>query len=440
MFKNTKIKIILSIMISVLLLFATTLAVILIASYRDIKIVNSEKLMRYSNMYQLDYNSKDYNLERNVKCEDNDIRFESDKPINSALSEQKDFQLSTFYSVAFSKEYQKNDYQNKDVLYVDNGEKSTYGESELIEIAINLLSKNKMSGNTGKLAYLISFKPDYILVSFLDSTISQSNINILLRNYLISSFISLIVLFFISLILANRIVKPIEENDKKQKQFISDASHELKTPISIIEANAEMLDREISSKNDTSLITNSRVFEWLSNIRYENERMGSLVKILLDLSSAESKKVIFQTIDFSHILTGELLAFESLAYENGINIITDIEDNIYIKGSKIHLEQLVSVLLDNAIKYSTEKEITVTLHKKNHTAVLSVINNSNEIPKDKINHIFERFYRIDEVRNSEENHYGLGLSIAKAVSEMHKGNIMAKYKDGKITFNFTFFS
>ena len=315
--------------------------------------------------------------------------------------------------------------KDNEVLEVDDGDKDVYDDDELVEIARQVLEKNKDEGQIGELSFVVRTRPGYTLVAFLDNTFANSSMDMLIRNFLIVGTSALVVLFFISLFISKLIIRPLAENDKRQKQFISDASHELKTPISVISANADMLSREIGDN------------EWLSNIQYENERMGTLVRQLLDLSRAENAEIPMEQIDLSRVVAGDALAFESLAYDNGRTINSSIEDNIHIMGNRTQLEQLVSVLLDNAIRYSTENGIEVFLKRQAHNAVLTVSNEGEEIPPEKIEHLFDRFYRVDEVRNSEDNHYGLGLSIARAVTERHKGKIEVSCTGGKVVFTVT---
>ena len=297
-----------------------------------------------------------------------------------------------------------------------------YSEEELINTAKELLEGNKQSGKSGHLSYTVRDKGGYTLVAFLDNTVSESSMNTLLHNFLIVGGAAVIALFFISLYLSKRIIRPLEENDRQQKQFISDAGHELKTPVAVIGANVEMLSREIG-KN-----------EWLANIRYENERMGFLVKQLLDLSRAENREALMERVDLSRTVTGETLAFESLAFDHGKTIQSDIEEGICISGNQEQLAQLTSILLDNALRHSKGNEICISLKLHGHAAVLDVINEGDEIPPEKLEHLFDRFYRIDEARNSEGQHYGLGLSIAKAVTEKHRGSIIVSCRDGKVRF------
>jgi len=403
MFKRSRKKIVLSIMIPLFMLLALMLSVIMFASYRENRQRNTEMLGRYIDLYSLEQQPGNHDRP-------------SDGPPDGLppRNEAPAYELSTFYSVALS--------DSGEVLAFDNGEKSFYSEAELADIAKEILRGGKQSGTKDSLAYQVSEKDGYTLVVFLDNTVSQSSLQLLAKNVLFVGGAAVVILFLISLVLSKHIIKPLEENDRQQKQFISDASHELKTPVSVIGANAELLNREIGEN------------EWLANIRYENERMGELVKQLLELSRAESKENSMGPVDFSRIVEGETLAFESLAFDQGKTILSEIESNLHLEGDSSQLSQLVSILLDNAIRHSTGSEINVSLARRGHTVVFGVANDGSEIPAEKLERLFDRFYRIDEARNSESQHYGLGLSIAKAVTEKHGGEITVSCSDGKVNF------
>ncbi len=414
MFKQSRKKIILAIMGSLVLLFAITLSVIMLASYREIRQENMDMLKRHVELYYLEDKEggpADLPPEVPMNGFDGYAPEPREKP---PLDQKPDYQLSTFYSVAFG--------ENEAVIAVDNGEKEVYSEEELVSIAREVLTGNNTSGRFGALTYIVDYRPDYTLVAFMDNTVSESGLSTLLHNVLIVGGAAILVMFFISLYLSKRIIWPLEENDQKQKQFISDASHELKTPVAVIDTNAELLAREIGEN------------EWLANIRYENERMGGLVRQLLDLSRAENAEAPMEQMDLSRIVTGEELAFETFAFDHGKTIQSDIDEDIILQGNKTQLTQLVSILLDNAIRHSTGSAIEVSLKYQGHTAALTVVNDGEEIPRDKMEHLFDRFYRVDEARNSEGQHYGLGLSIAKAVAEKHGGSISVSCHDGKVQF------
>ena len=400
-------------MLPLILLFAVTLSVIMLASYHEVRQRSKDMLERYVDLYSLDQRT-DAEKSSGMKPESQALPDFGPDQGDLAPGLGQGFQLSTFYSVAFS--------EDGSVLSVNDGAKGIYGENELISIARDLLAKNKTAGRLDNLSYRISVKPEYTLVAFIDDTMTESSMRMLLNNILVIGGMSIVILFFLSLILSRRIIRPLEENDKQQKQFISDASHELKTPVAVISTNAELLSRELGEN------------EWLSNIQYENERMGNLVKQLLDLSRAENTETPMETVDLSRIVTGEVLAFESLAFDRGKTIQTDIDEGILVTGNQTQLTQLASILLDNAVRHGTGSEIELSLKRQGHSASLIVGNDGDEFPPEKLEHLFDRFYRVDEARSSDGHHYGLGLSIAKAVAEKHGGNIAVSSQDGKIRF------
>ena len=419
MFKQSRKKIILAIMGSLLLLLAATLTVIMLASYREIRRQNMQMLQRHAERYSLRPGPGEPGEPGEPEGKDGkwDGRGGWQRDDMMPPGETSDYKLSTFYSVAVA--------EDGTVMAVDCGEQGIYGEEELTALAKEIIAAGKTSGRTGALAFLTAAKDGFTLVAFMDNTVTENGMKTMLHNVLIIGGASLAVLFFLSLWLSKRIIRPLEENDKQQKQFISDASHELKTPVAVIDANAELLSWEIGEN------------EWLANIRYENDRMGELVRQLLDLSRAENAELPAETADLSRIVTGECLAFESLAFDREKTILSEIGEGIQVTGSETQLAQLVSVLLDNAVRHSAGKEIGLSLRREGHEAVLEVVNEGEEIPPEKQAHLFDRFYRADEARTDEGQHYGLGLAIAKAVAEKHGGSIGVSCADGKVTFTVT---
>lgn len=414
MFKKTRIRIMALIMGSLILLFGTGLSIIVYESYRQVRNANSERLERYMNLYFLESQESIY---KPSGPEPGEPEPRHQPAVQPPAEESPDFRLSTFYSVCFS--------NSGEVLKTDEGREGVYTGEELEELARRVLETNKSRGQTGSLMFSVSRRPDYTLVAFIDITLAESNLSTLLGNSISGGIASIVVLFFIALYISGRIVKPLEENDRKQKQFISDAGHELKTPIAVTGANAEMLAREIGEN------------EWLANIQYENNRMGALVTQLLDLSRVENTQNPMEKTNLSDVVSGETLAFESLAFEAGKTIESIIEPDIYINGYISQLQQLVSILTDNAIRHSTGSRIEISLKKHSHSAVLTVSNPADEIPLDKMEHIFDRFYRVDQARSGEGRHYGLGLSIARAVALRHKGDIGASFSNGRMVFTVT---
>lgn len=403
MYKHSRKRITIAIMGSLILFFALLLGVILMASYQEISRKNNEMLDRYIEIYSLE----------NQPGEDegpSDIFKGSEVPGDMP----PDYQLSTFYSVAMD--------ENGTVLAIDEGRK-TFRKEELLNTAAELISQGRESGKKGNLKYRLIQKEGYTLVAFIDVTLVENDMHALIRNVIIIGSLSMFLMLFVSIWLSERIIGPLEENDKRQKQFISDASHELKTPITIIDTNAELLSRQIKEN------------EWLSNIKYESQRMGELVKRLLDLSHTEKTSAEKERIDFSRIVERGMLTMESLAYECGKTICSDIQKGITLMADESQMSRLMSILLDNAIGHSAEhSEIGVLLNRERNHAVLRIINEGEEIPAEMREHLFDRFYRIDQARNSKGDHYGLGLAIAKAIVEAHEGNIDLSCYDGKVEF------
>ena len=299
-----------------------------------------------------------------------------------------------------------------EILEIKNDSPTVYASDDLARMAKDIIKDGKSTGTKDNLTFLKTDKNGYVLVVFMDNTVVNESAMTLFRYTLIFGSAALVLFFFLSVYLARKIVSPLEESYQKQKQFISDAGHELKTPVSVVSANAELLSREIG-KN-----------QWLDNIFYENERMGVLVGQLLELARTESVTPQMEHLDFSRLVQGEALPFESVAFEKGLRLICDTEREISVEGNSTQLKQLVSILLDNGIRHGTDGNIVnLRLTKVHGFAQLSVINNGDEIPEEQRKQIFERFYRVDTARNGEDKHYGLGLAIAKSIADVHKGSI-----------------
>lgn len=320
------------------------------------------------------------------------------------FSDSHVFQLSRFFTVALS-------YDGK-VLEVKSDIPSIHSNEKLIKLAYHVLEQHNDYGVEGHFSFYRMDKGGYILVTFMDNTVVYESAMTLFRYTLIFGGVAMALFFFLSRFLAKKIVAPLEESYQKQRQFISDAGHELKTPVSIVSANAELLSRELGDN------------QWLQNIQYENERMGILVGQLLDLARTENVVSQMEHIDLSHLVAGETLPFESVAFEKGLVLSSNIASGIVVEGNSTQLKQLTSILLDNAIRHSkADGQVRLTLTKDHGAAELSVVNHGDEIPLGHREQIFERFYRVDPARNGEDKHYGLGLAIAKAIVNAHHGHI-----------------
>ena len=444
MFKRTRIRIISAIMAALLMFLLIAIGVIYASSFHEIQTRNKELLEQFSERFQLMDNTAPPEGEmqqsgppgRNgyfIFGDDGDDYIDADEYDEDEYSQDGDiapgtrpgefdrrdkhaFELSTFYFVALS--------DSGEVLAIDSGNGDLFDDEDLTEMALDILEDGSEKGTEDGLIYLVDDKDDYTLVSFMDNSVVRDNMSTLIKNTLISFGISVVVVFLLALLLSKKIIAPLEENDKRQKQFVSDAGHELKTPLAVMSANCELLSKEIGSN------------QWLDNIQYENQRMSTLVKDLLDLSRAENGTLQEETVDLSNLVLGESLPSESIAFEHGLMIGTDVKDGIITKGNPTQLKQLTAILIDNAISHSEGgNEVTLSFTSEGKTAHLRVTNSGKEIPPDKQALIFERFYRVDEARTEDSgNHYGLGLAIAKAITQAHGGKIGVECGDGKVTF------
>ena len=339
---------------------------------------------------------------------------------------QKFFMDLTVYTVILD--------SNNNIKDVINHTENEINNSEIIELAQNILNtkgnKNIKIGNLyfEKYSYLFQDKNSLIIID--NATVQEKLLNTLKTSIIIFIFLELVIIY-VSIKLTSWIIKPVIESFNKQKQFIADASHELKTPLAVIIASTEALE---SDRQET---------KWLDNIKSESERMNNLITNLLELAKSENglNKQTFSEVDLSKLIEKCVLTFEGLIYEKNIKLEYNIEKNIKYKCCSEQMKQLISILLDNAIKHSdTENgKIEVNLKKDNkHNIVLEVKDKGDEIPKDKEEKIFERFYRVDESRNRNENRYGLGLAIAKNIVINHNGKISASSNTGITTFKVVF--
>ncbi len=257
----------------------------------------------------------------------------------------------------------------------------------------------------------------------------KEKLKLLLFESIIILLVMEAVLFMASRLITGWIVRPAKEAFKRQKEFIADASHELKTPLAVIMASADELGSLVKGDEGSA--------RYIENIRYESDRMNRLIAGLLDLSRLEdgNTKSSYKEEDVSRIVEKTCLAYDGVAFEQGVAINTDIEEGLRLKCSKDEIEKMVSTILDNAVKHSYRDTIVrVSAARAKGSLAIKIVNTGDPIKDEDRERIFERFYRADKARGRSDNRYGLGLAIAKRIAENHNGDIRAYSEGGNTTF------
>lgn len=309
-------------------------------------------------------------------------------------------------------------------LNADGAVKNVFGENVTVTneaaldaIVANVLAQERSSGTVRgeSLRFLIQGNR----IAFADRTNEIESLTSLLETSALVGFFGLLAFFGISLFLARWALRPIEKSWRQQRQFVADASHELKTPLTVILANMGIV---LSHREET---VQSQI-KWLEYTQAEASRMKELVGSLLFLAQADDMQeaLALSEVNFSDVVWSSVLPFESVAFEQNKTLASDIANNVVIRGNEDRLRRLTAILLDNAIKYSDEcGTITLRLQKAQDKALLTVHNTGAQIPAGQLSHIFERFYRVDGSRTREKGGYGLGLSIAQSIVQSHHGRI-----------------
>lgn len=344
------------------------------------------------------------------------------EPNNQMMNENIKFMDSVIYTILLD-----NDNNIKSIINHSNNELET---KQIRDLATKILTNNPKERYIGYL-YFDNYSYVYIKnnsLVILDNSNVKSNLIDSLKSSILVFIILEGIVILISNVITKWITKPVQESFEKQKQFIADASHELKTPLSVIIASSEALEENPKEK------------KWIKNIKNEADRMNNLIIRLLDLATSEREiKDELKLENLSKIIELSVLTFEGKAFEKNIKLNYDIKENINYKINSNDIKQLIEILLDNAIKHSDKNEvININLLETNNQIILNVSNKGEEIPNGSEEKIFERFYRVDKSRNRDENRYGLGLAIAKNIVTNHNGTISAKSKDGITTFKVIF--
>ena len=318
-------------------------------------------------------------------------------------------------------------------VYVKGGTYDNLEDTEILTAILNAcLSEKKQEGvlDDYGLRYLRQHNGLYTRIAFVDISMETASLRNILGSYLLIALIFLPPLFGLCVLLSRWAASPVEKALRQQKQFLSDASHELKTPLTVILSNAELLE---------NAALDERPKRWAENIHSESQRMKTLVEEMLTLARAENAApaAAFQEVSLSDITADCALAFEPVAFEAGKPLQYELDPDIFVSGDPEKLRRLISVLLDNAVKYGAAGEnILLTLEKADRNAVLIAANAGEVIPPETLSRLFERFYRADSSRG-EQNGFGLGLSIADAIAKEHRGSLRAESDSVSTRFFFT---
>lgn len=325
-----------------------------------------------------------------------------------------------FFTITFDK--------NGNVTEIDTGKIAAVDTSNARALAESVYAGGKTKGFEGDYRFRRSENGDETLIVFYDCGRSLDNARSFLGISAVISLIGLLIVFVLIAVSSKAVIRPVAEAYEKQKRFITDAGHELKTPLAVINADCDVLELEDQDGEN----------EWLSDIRKQTEKLTVLTERLIYLAKTEEgSKTELVKIDFplSDVLSEETDSFKGLARSSGKTIETDIASGITYNGDQKAIAELISILIDNAVKYSPEEStIKVMLKKNNSKVMLSVSNDTKEtMSKEDLAHMFDRFYRTDKSRNSETGGYGIGLSIAKGITESHGGRIYASGSEKEIT-------
>lgn len=321
---------------------------------------------------------------------------------------------SRYFSVSFS--------EDGEIIETDISRIVSVAQEEAEKYAEKAFSENTDRGFVGNFRYLKKSDNNNIRITFLDCGRKLDAFDRFLWISITIGFIGCIAVFFVFLFASEKIVRPIAESYEKQKRFITDAGHEMKTPLTIISANIDLLESDFGEN------------ESLTDIKHQTKRLSALTSDLVYLARMEEAENNLQKIDFplSDLISETAYSFGKAFRARGKSLSCSVEPAVTMKGSPDAIRQLISVLLENALKYSKANTVvTVEMFTHGKTIRISVFNETSEfIDSESLSHLFDRFYRTDSSRNSSTGGYGIGLSIAHAITLAHGGKITAASSNG----------
>lgn len=321
-------------------------------------------------------------------------------------------------------------YENAELLFTRNMDTSLATAQKLVR---EVAQRDEKEGSLSEynLSYCVRPTPEGIKIAFVDRSYETSNVQNLVRWSVLGFTVAWLAFFFLVCQLSGWVFRPVERAWAQQRQFIADASHELKTPLTVILANMSILKNH---RQDTI----SDQLRWVESSDQEALRMKKLVSDMLLLArndAGEDQMPERTDVNFSDVVLGAILSFEAVALDGGLRIREQVCENCHLDGDKAQLEELVNILLDNACKYAPpESSIDVALTAGERSLTLTVHNKSAPFDESALHQLFERFYRTDASRARGTGGYGLGLAIADSICQRHRGSIAAANDGDGITF------
>lgn len=404
MIRKLRIKLILASMVSLLLVLTVIFGAVGVLNYRKI-ITDADSILAI-----LEENDGIFPIGEHPK---DDLFLTEDYPKdNHRFSPELPYE-SRYFSVFLT--------EDGTGISVNTGKIAAVDTAAAIEYAQEVFCAGSSQGFVGDYRYTAYKVGNETHVIFLDYGREMGSFRTFLFTCAGVGMIGLVAVLLLLILLSGRIVKPFSENYEKQKQFITDAGHELKTPLTIIDADAEVLQMDIGEN------------EWLNDIQMQTKRLAQLTNSLILLSRMEEQPQT-EKIEFpiSDLVEETVETFQALARTRNKTLSGYIQPMLSLRGDEKSIRQLITILLDNAIKYSDDGgKIEVSLKKQKNMICLSVFNTTKSISRENLAHLFDRFYRADKSRNSQTGGYGLGLSIASAIVNAHKGRITASTQDEK---------
>ena len=321
---------------------------------------------------------------------------------------------SRYFSVTLDSDYS--------VVRTDTSQIYSIDTKEASELAKKVANRGRQRGFVGDYRYATVFEYDSYRIVFLDCGRKLDAYNGFLYTSILMALGGLIVAFFFIFFFAGRIIKPIAESYNKQKRFITDAGHEIKTPLTIINANLDLLEAELGEN------------ESLSDIASQTERLRTLTNDLVMLARMEEADNTIPKIEFplSEVVAEAVAPFKNVAVGQGKEFVCNVQPMLTLNGNDKAIVQLVNILMDNALKYSpVGGTVAFNLSRQNKVIYIHTFNTTEDyVDKRQIGQVFERFYRSDASRNSETGGSGIGLSVAQAIVNAHGGKIQAWTQDG----------